>query len=218
MTPDSSAPITARNRVRLRDSTPLIDLRGVTKTYVNGDLSVQVLHGIDLAINPGELVAIMGASGSGKSTLMNILGCLDRPTAGSYRFMGQDVAALDRDQLAELRRESFGFVFQSYNLIATGSATDNVEMPAVYAGLSPTERHARASELLNMLGLADRTHHRPNQLSGGQQQRVSIARALMNGGRVILADEPTGALDSQSGKDVLGLLAQLHAEGRTIVL
>ncbi|CAN5906998.1 MacB family efflux pump subunit [soil metagenome] len=197
---------------------PLIDLQAVTKTYRNGDLAVEVLHGIDLQIYPGELVAIMGASGSGKSTLMNILGCLDKPTTGSYRFMGRDVSALGRDELAELRREAFGFVFQSYNLIATGSAADNVEVPAVYAGLMPQERHARASELLGMLGLEDRTHHRPNQLSGGQQQRVSIARALMNGGQVILADEPTGALDSKSGADVMALLKDLSAKGHTVIL
>ena len=227
MTPDSSSrfpaapsrfPVAAKHATATRDTTPLIELSGVKKTYVNGDLAVEVLHGIDLAINPGELVAIMGASGSGKSTLMNILGCLDRPTEGSYKFMGRDVSTLDRDQLAELRRESFGFVFQSYNLIATGTATDNVEMPAVYAGLSPAERHARASELLDMLGLGDRTHHRPNQLSGGQQQRVSIARALMNGGRVILADEPTGALDSKSGAEVMRKLKDLNAEGHTVIL
>ncbi|MGC4394003.1 MacB family efflux pump subunit [Hydrogenophaga sp. T2] len=197
---------------------PLIDLRGITKTYFNGELSVEVLHGIDLQIYPGELVAIVGASGSGKSTLMNILGCLDKPTTGQYRFMGRDVSELDRDELAELRRDAFGFVFQSYNLIATGTAADNVEVPAVYAGVPPAERHARAAELLASLGLGERMHHRPNQLSGGQQQRVSIARALMNGGRVILADEPTGALDSKSGADVMALLKQLSAEGHTVIL
>jgi len=198
--------------------TPLIELRGITRTYGTGELATQVLHGIDLAIYPGELVAIIGASGSGKSTLMNILGCLDKPTSGSYHFMGQDVSALDKDQLAALRREAFGFVFQSYNLIATGTAADNVEVPAIYAGMPPHERHARAQELLTMLGLEGRTHHRPNQLSGGQQQRVSIARALMNGGRVILADEPTGALDSKSGADVMRLLKNLSAQGHTVIL
>ena len=197
---------------------PLIELRGVTKTYGEGELAVEVLHGVDLAIYPGELVAIMGASGSGKSTLMNILGCLDRPTSGTYRFMGRDVSQLGRDELAELRREAFGFVFQSYNLIATGTAADNVEVPAIYAGATPNERRERAHELLGMLGLADRMHHRPSQLSGGQQQRVSIARALMNGGRVILADEPTGALDSRSGADVMRLLKDLSAQGHTVIL
>ncbi len=197
---------------------PLIRLQGVTKRFRNGEMDVQVLHGIDLEIHAGELVAIMGASGSGKSTLMNILGCLDKPSEGRYEFMGRDVSALDRDELAELRRESFGFVFQSYNLIGTGTATENVEVPAVYAGLPAEERHARAAQLLARLGLAERSHHRPNQLSGGQQQRVSIARALMNGGRVILADEPTGALDSQSGAEVMALLKELASQGHTVIL
>ncbi|MFM9916487.1 MAG: MacB family efflux pump subunit [Rhizobacter sp.] len=197
---------------------PLIELRGVTKTYRNGELETQVLHGIDLSIREGEFVAIMGASGSGKSTLMNILGCLDKPTTGSYHFMGRDVSVLDRDDLALLRRDEFGFVFQSYHLIATATAAENVEVPAMYSGLPPTERHARAAELLGELGLAERLQHRPNQLSGGQQQRVSIARALMNGGRIILADEPTGALDSQSGADVMKLLAELSARGHTVLL
>jgi macrolide transport system ATP-binding/permease protein len=182
---------------------PLIELRKVTKTYTNGDLSTAVLHDIDLKIYSGELVAIMGASGSGKSTLMNILGCLDRPTTGTYLFKGRDVSDFDRDELSDLRRESFGFVFQSYNLISGSTAAENVEVPAVYAGLEPQQRHARAVELLSRLGLADRINNRPNQLSGGQQQRVSIARALMNGGQVILADEPTGALDSRSGVEVM---------------
>ncbi len=199
-------------------ATPLIRLSQVTKTYRNGEMAVQVLHGIDLTIYPGEFVAIMGASGSGKSTLMNILGCLDRPTTGTYEFLGRDVSEFDRDELAELRREAFGFVFQSYNLIAMGTATDNVEVPAVYAGIPAQQRHARAQELLDSLGLGDRMHHRPNQLSGGQQQRVSIARALMNGGRIILADEPTGALDSKSGADVMRLLDDLSARGHTVIL
>ncbi|HMN81296.1 MAG TPA: MacB family efflux pump subunit, partial [Burkholderiaceae bacterium] len=172
----------------------------------------------DLVIEAGELVAIMGASGSGKSTLMNLLGCLDRPTSGTYRFMGRDVSGLDRDELAELRREAFGFVFQSYNLIATNTAAENVEVPAMYAGQPGPQRRRRAAELLAMLGLSDRGHHRPNQLSGGQQQRVSIARALMNGAQVILADEPTGALDSKSGADVMALLKRLSADGHTVIL
>jgi macrolide transport system ATP-binding/permease protein len=197
---------------------PLIELRGITKTYRNGELATRVLHGIDLAIYPGELVAIVGASGSGKSTLMNILGCLDQPTSGSYRFMGRDVAALSRDELAALRRDAFGFVFQSYNLIATGTAADNVEVPAVYAGAPPQERRERARALLEMLGLGERHHHKPNQLSGGQQQRVSIARALMNGGPVILADEPTGALDSKTGEEVMALLKSLAAQGHTVII
>lgn len=200
------------------DEIPLIELRGVTKTYRNGGLEVEVLHGIDLKIYEGEFVAIMGASGSGKSTLMNILGCLDRPTTGSYHFMGRDVSGFGRDERALLRRDDFGFVFQSYNLIASASAAENVEVPAMYSGLPPAERHARAQALLNELGLAERSHHRPNQLSGGQQQRVSISRALMNGGRIILADEPTGALDSKSGQDVMKLLADLSSRGHTVLL
>jgi macrolide transport system ATP-binding/permease protein len=203
------APVTA---------TPLIRLSKVTKTYRNGELAVEVLHGIDLEIHPGEFVAIMGASGSGKSTLMNLLGCLDRPSTGHYEFMGRDVSSFDRDELAELRREAFGFVFQSYNLLGNATATENVEVPAVYAGLPQAARHERARELLARLGLDERTHHRPNQLSGGQQQRVSIARALMNGGRVILADEPTGALDSRSGAEVMALLKDLSAQGHTVIL
>ncbi|HRO59011.1 MAG TPA: MacB family efflux pump subunit [Burkholderiaceae bacterium] len=197
---------------------PLIELRGVTRVFRNGEIEVPVLHGIDLEIRRGEFVAIVGASGSGKSTLMNILGCLDRPTAGSYRFMGRDVSRLDRDELARLRREAFGFVFQSYNLIPGASALENVEMPAVYLGMPPAQRHERARELLTGLGLGERLDHRPSQLSGGQQQRVSIARALMNGGGIILADEPTGALDSHSGAEVMKLLARLAAEGHTVIL
>ncbi len=160
----------------------------------------------------------MGASGSGKTTLMNILGCLDRPTSGSYRFMGEDVSGFERDELARLRREAFGFVFQSYNLIGTVSALENVEVPAVYSGMAPAARDARAKELLGSLGLGDRLAHRPSQLSGGQQQRVSIARALMNGGRIVLADEPTGALDSKSGIEVMALLHDLSRQGHTVIL
>jgi macrolide transport system ATP-binding/permease protein len=173
---------------------------------------------LDLAIYPGEFVAIVGASGSGKSTLMNILGCLDRPTAGSYHFLGEDVSGFGRDALARLRREAVGFVFQSYNLIGAASATENVEVPAVYAGTPPGPRHDRARSLLTRLGLADRLEHKPTQLSGGQQQRVSIARALMNGGQIILADEPTGALDSKSGAEVLALLEDLSRQGHTVIV
>ena len=206
---------------RLAETAPvpeLIRLEGVTRVFRNGDVEIEVLRGINLEIREGEFVAIMGSSGSGKSTLMNLLGCLDRPTSGSYRFMGQDVAELDRDELARLRREEFGFVFQSYNLIAGSTATENVEVPAVYAGLAPEARRERAEALLTELGLGERLDHRPNQLSGGQQQRVSIARALMNGGRVILADEPTGALDSKSGADVMRLLSSLSEQGHTVIL
>lgn len=197
---------------------PIIKLAGVTKTYSNGELSTTVLHGIDLEIYPGEFVAIMGQSGSGKSTLMNILGCLDKPSSGNYYFSGREISTFDSDGLAQLRREAFGFVFQSYNLLAGASACENVEMPATYSGMPPLERRARAEELLTSLGLYARLDHRPNQLSGGQQQRVSIARALMNGGQIILADEPTGALDSNSGKEVMKLLQQLSEQGHTIIL
>jgi macrolide transport system ATP-binding/permease protein len=198
--------------------TPLIHLTGVTKTYRTGELAVEVLHGIDLTVHPGEFVAIVGQSGSGKSTLMNILGCLDRPTTGTYRFFGQDVSGLGRDELARLRREAFGFVFQSYNLIGGASATENVEIPAIYAGMSAAQRRERAEALLASLGLSERLDHRPNQLSGGQQQRVSIARALMNGGQIILADEPTGALDSKSGIEVMALLNELSRKGHTVIV
>ncbi|CAI8725335.1 MULTISPECIES: MacB family efflux pump subunit [Pseudomonas] len=200
-------------------NTPLIELRDIRKAYGGGDSPrVEVLRGIDLAIHAGEFLAIVGASGSGKSTLMNILGCLDRPTSGEYRFAGEDVANLGSDELAWLRREAFGFVFQGYHLIPSGTAQENVEMPAIYAGTSAAERHARASALLDRLGLASRTGNRPHQLSGGQQQRVSIARALMNGGHIILADEPTGALDSQSGIEVMALLDELASQGHVVIL
>lgn len=199
-------------------TSPLIELRGITRTYHNGDLAVPVLRGINLTIHRGEFVAIMGASGSGKSTLMNILGCLDRPSTGEYRFDGQDVSRFDSDSLARLRRESFGFVFQSYNLLPGISARENVEMPASYASLKVRQRQQRARDLLQRLGLQERMDHRPGQLSGGQQQRVSIARALMNGGEIILADEPTGALDSHSGREVMKLLQALSEEGYTIIL
>lgn len=199
--------------------TPLIELQDIRKAYGGGDSPrVEVLRGIDLAIHAGEFLAIVGASGSGKSTLMNILGCLDRPTSGQYRFAGQDVAHLGSDELAWLRREAFGFVFQGYHLIPSGTAQENVEMPAIYAGTSAAERHARASALLDRLGLSSRTGNRPHQLSGGQQQRVSIARALMNGGHIILADEPTGALDSQSGIEVMALLDELASQGHVVIL
>lgn len=200
-------------------SVPLIELRDIRKRYGGVDTpTVEVVRGISLSIHPGEFVAIVGASGSGKSTMMNILGCLDRPTSGQYLFAGRDVAELDSDELAWLRREAFGFVFQGYHLIASGSAQENVEMPAIYAGTAPAQRHARARALLERLGLGTRTGNRPHQLSGGQQQRVSIARALMNGGHIILADEPTGALDSHSGAEVMALLDELAAQGHVVIL
>ena len=196
----------------------LIRLDNITRTYRNGELATTVLHNVSLDIHQGEFVAIMGASGSGKSTLMHLLGCLDRPTSGQYLFRGQNIDSLSNDERASLRRETFGFIFQSYHLISSASATENVEVPAIYAGLPRAERHQRAQELLTGLGLGERLGNKPNQLSGGQQQRVSIARALMNDAQIILADEPTGALDSQSGKDVLALLKQLHQRGKTVII
>jgi macrolide transport system ATP-binding/permease protein len=197
---------------------PILELNEIHKHYKNGETVVRALDGVSLAIRRGEFVAIMGQSGSGKSTLMNIIGCLDRPTSGSYKVMGREAAHLSPDELAALRREAFGFVFQRYNLLATATAGENVEIPSVYAGLPKQKRVERALKLLHRLGLGDRAGHRPAELSGGQQQRVAIARALVNDPPVILADEPTGALDSKSGDDVLALLKALHVEGRTIVL
>jgi macrolide transport system ATP-binding/permease protein len=196
----------------------ILELQDIHKHYQNGDTTVRALDGISLTIQRGEFVAIMGQSGSGKSTLMNIIGCLDRPTTGSYKVLGKEAANLEPDELASLRRETFGFIFQRYNLLATATAEENVVIPSVYAGMPKRQRKTHAHELLQRLGLGDRTDHRPAELSGGQQQRVAIARALVNDPPVILADEPTGALDSKSGDEVLALLKQLHAEGRTIVL
>ncbi|WNN49776.1 macrolide ABC transporter ATP-binding protein/permease MacB [Siccibacter colletis] len=198
--------------------TVLLELKDIRRSYPSGEEQVEVLKGINLAIHAGEMVAIVGASGSGKSTLMNILGCLDKPSSGSYHVAGTDVATLDGDALAQLRREHFGFIFQRYHLLSHLSAAQNVEVPAVYAGVSPKARRQRATELLTRLGLAERVGYSPSQLSGGQQQRVSIARALMNGGQVILADEPTGALDTHSGEEVMATLKQLRDRGHTIII
>ncbi|CAJ1802096.1 MacB family efflux pump subunit [Aeromonas hydrophila] len=199
-------------------SEPLIQLKGIERRYQSGEQEVTVLHPLDLTIEAGEMIAIVGASGSGKSTLMNLLGCLDRPSSGQYLFRGQDTATLDALSLARLRCHHFGFIFQRYHLLPHLNAAANVEIPAVYAGTPRAERQARSQALLTRLGLSDRSHHTPSQLSGGQQQRVSIARALANGGEVILADEPTGALDSQSGKEVMAILKELHTQGHTIIL
>ncbi|PWF23041.1 MacB family efflux pump subunit [Corticimicrobacter populi] len=196
----------------------LLELRSIGRDFPAGDTTISVLAEVDLDIHAGEMVAIVGASGSGKSTLMNILGCLDQPSRGHYRVQGKDVMTLQPDDLAELRREHFGFVFQRYHLLSDLDAMGNVEVPAVYAGRPTAQRHARSQQLLDRLGLAERLHYRPGQLSGGQQQRVSIARALINGGQVILADEPTGALDSQSGQEVMRILQDLNRDGHTIIL
>lgn len=197
---------------------PLLQLEGVCRAYPAGDTPVTVLRDVALTIEAGEMVAIVGASGSGKSTLMNILGCLDKPTAGHYYVNGRSTQSMTPDELAALRREHFGFIFQRYHLLTDLDARGNVEIPAIYSGKNRPARHARADAILTRLGLADRISYRPGQLSGGQQQRVSIARALMNGGKVILADEPTGALDSHSGREVMAILKELNAEGHTIIL
>jgi macrolide transport system ATP-binding/permease protein len=197
---------------------PLLELTDIARHYGEGAAQVRALAGVSLTVDAGEFVAIMGQSGSGKSTLMHIIGCLDRSDSGCYRVLGQDVGTLDADQLAALRRRTFGFVFQRYNLLAGASAQANVEMPAIYAGLPKAERSERARRLLGELGLADRLHHRPGELSGGQQQRVAVARALVNDPPVILADEPTGALDSKSSADLMALLKRLHAAGRTVIV
>ncbi|WP_409241629.1 MacB family efflux pump subunit [Aeromonas media] len=196
----------------------LLQLRGIRRHFGEGERTVTVLDGIDLAIARGEMVAIVGASGSGKSTLMNLLGCLDQPSEGAYLVAGRDTATLSRDELAALRREHFGFIFQRYHLLTDLDARANVEVPALYAGLDPVARRQRSETLLTRFGLASRLSHKPSQLSGGQQQRVSIARALVNGGEVILADEPTGALDSQSGAEVMASLQALHRQGHTLVI
>ncbi|WP_049413000.1 MacB family efflux pump subunit [Stenotrophomonas geniculata] len=197
---------------------PLLRVRGVRREFAAGEQTLVVLDGVDLDIHAGELVAIVGQSGSGKSTLMNILGCLDRPSAGVYQICGRETAQMSPDELAELRREHFGFIFQRYHLLTDLTALSNVEVPAIYAGMPADARHARAATLLSRLGLGERMQHLPGELSGGQQQRVSIARALMNGGAVIFADEPTGALDTHSGKELMKILGELHAEGHTVVL
>ncbi|SEK73881.1 macrolide transport system ATP-binding/permease protein [Kosakonia sacchari] len=198
--------------------TALLELKDIRRSYPSGDEQVEVLKGITLSINAGEMVAIVGASGSGKSTLMNILGCLDKPSSGTYRVAGTDVSTLSGDALAQLRREHFGFIFQRYHLLSHLTAAQNVEVPAVYAGTDRKARLIRARELLTRLGLGERADYQPSQLSGGQQQRVSIARALMNGGQVILADEPTGALDSHSGEEVMAILHQLRDRGHTVII
>jgi putative ABC transport system ATP-binding protein len=197
---------------------PLIRMAGVTKTYDAGELAVQALRGIDLDIERGQMTAIVGPSGSGKSTLMHILGCLDAPTSGSYRLDGKDVAQLSGFQLAAIRNQKIGFVFQTFNLLPKASLLRNVELPLLYAGIGGSERRELAMEALRRVGLVERAKHRPSALSGGQRQRAAIARAIVNGPSLILADEPTGNLDTRTGLEILGIFDEMHAKGETIVI
>jgi putative ABC transport system ATP-binding protein len=199
-------------------SAPLIEMRGIERTYVMGDNLVHALRGVDLSIEQGSSIAIMGTSGSGKSTIMNIMGCLDQPTKGSYALNGKDVARLSRPQLADVRGRMIGFVFQSFNLLSRTSALENVEMPLMYQGVPSRERHKRAMTALAIVGLAGREHHHSSQLSGGQQQRVAIARALVTEAPVIMADEPTGNLDTKTSQEVMVILQGLVKQGKTVIL
>lgn len=196
----------------------VIDIKGITRNFQLGQETVKVLKGIDLTIEKGEYVAFMGPSGSGKSTLMNLLGCLDTPTSGSYILNGADVSTMTDDQLAEIRNKEIGFVFQTFNLLPRTTALDNVALPMIYAGKSKTERNERAAEVLKNVGLADRMDHKPNQLSGGQRQRVAVGRALVNKPSIILADEPTGNLDSKTSVEIMNLFDEIHAAGNTVIL
>lgn len=199
-------------------STPIIDIKGITRDFQLGSETVYVLKGIDLLINKGEYVALMGPSGSGKSTLMNILGCLDTPTSGSYILNGKQVSEMHDDELAEIRNKEIGFVFQTFNLMPRTTALDNVALPMVYAGFSKEARNNRATEVLTQVGLSDRMDHKPNQLSGGQRQRVAVGRALVNKPSIILADEPTGNLDSKTSIEIMKLFGEIHANGNTVIL
>jgi putative ABC transport system ATP-binding protein len=196
----------------------VIRIEGITKEYVMGQATIQALRGVDLFIRRNEYLAVMGPSGSGKSTLMNMLGCLDTPSSGRYEFNGKDVASMEDDELAEIRNREIGFVFQTFNLLPRSTSLQNVELPLIYAGVSTEERQRRAIEALMAVGLADRMYHKPNELSGGQRQRVAIARAVVNQPSIILADEPTGNLDSRTGEEIMGLFGRLYESGHTIVI
>jgi len=199
-------------------SKPLIKITNIKRDFALGNEIVYVLKGIDLEINKGEYVALMGPSGSGKSTLMNLLGCLDTPTSGNYILNGKDVSQMQDDELADIRNKEIGFIFQTFNLLPRTTALDNVALPMIYAGYSKSERNARATEVLKQVNLADRMDHQPNQLSGGQRQRVAIARALVNKPSIILADEPTGNLDSKTSEEIMALLEEIHKNGNTIIV
>jgi putative ABC transport system ATP-binding protein len=196
----------------------LIQIRDVRKIYVMGATEVHALDGVSLDIGRGEYAAVMGPSGSGKSTLMNMIGCLDTPTSGSYMLRGTEIRTLDDDELARIRNQEIGFIFQTFNLLPRADALHNVELPLIYAGVPSKERRARAREMLELVGLGDRMHHRPNELSGGQRQRVAVARALVNRPSIVLADEPTGNLDSKTGVEIMDLLADIHRRGNTVIL
>jgi putative ABC transport system ATP-binding protein len=215
---EAAKPVSRPRPPASRPGVPVIDIQDVRKTYSVGDIAVHALRGVSLRIERGEYVAIVGASGSGKTTLMNILGCLDMPTSGIYRLNGLDVRRIEEDSLADVRNREIGFVFQSFNLIPRTRAQANVELPLAYAGLPRGARHERAIAALTQVGLANRAHHMPSELSGGQQQRVAIARALVTNPAMILADEPTGALDTVSSAEVLGIFGRLNEQGRTVIL
>jgi putative ABC transport system ATP-binding protein len=200
------------------DNGALIEIADVRKIYEMGSTAVNALDGVSLRVQRGEYLAIMGPSGSGKSTLMNIVGCLDTPTSGSYKLRGTEIRERDDDELARIRNQEIGFIFQTFNLLPRADALHNVELPLIYAGRPAKERRERARSMLELVGLGDRTHHRPNELSGGQRQRVAVARALVNGPSLVLADEPTGNLDSKTGLEIMALLDEIHRSGNTVIL